>query len=780
MSHDSLPSGLVTFLFTDIEGSTRLAHALGPAYRDVLAEHRRLLRHCLGEAGGAELLTEGDSFFAVFADAAAAVRACIRAQRALAGHRWPGPDLRPRVRMGLHSGHAVAAAGEYASLEVHRAARVAAAAAGDQVLCTAATAALLAAGPPGTAAVLAGTAAGPGGCSPVGPGLPDGDVPSSGRSSPSGPGLPDAGASSPSLSSPSGLAPSSGVASSPGVAASSRVAVSPGGASSVGEISSVGGIPSAGGVPPRTGTLPAGAAVAAGAGHSAAVAAGALSGGVSASGAASAEGALAAGVAAPQDPAPQDPAPQDPAPQDLAPQEPASHEPVRHDAASRHAAGSAGVPGADVGAGRVDLIDLGLHRLRGFDDHTRLYQIAAPGLARDFPPLRTVDDRCHNLPEPLTRFVGRSRDRVEVTALLRRHRLVTVWGAGGVGKTRLAVEVARDLLRPVQPVAPDGGLDRLPDGAWLADLAALPADAPVDEVAGAIAAAFGVRPGAAQGPYPALVEYLSPRRCLMLLDTCDAARGPVRALLARLLASCPGLRVLATGRSPVGVPGEVVWHLDPLGRIEAAELLADRLGTTDAGTVGLARLAGRLGGLPAVLELVVPRLRLLPPGLLADRLLTPGADPDTVLTGLPAAAPEQPRGGDEVDGPVPHRHTSLRANLLWSYRRVSAPAARLLRWLSAWPGPVDLAAVEWLAAGWLDRGTACAAIADLVDAALVEVDLSGNSATYRLLDPIRWPARLLAAEHGDAGLARARYQVWQRRNAWVPTLQPLGEPVAAG
>src|SRR5688572_21635942 len=99
----SLPSGLVTFLFTDIEGSTRLAQMLGAGYRPVLSEHRRLLRRTLA-GRGAELFTEGDSFFVAFDDAGAALDACIAGQRALAAHEWPTDEATPRVRMGLHTG----------------------------------------------------------------------------------------------------------------------------------------------------------------------------------------------------------------------------------------------------------------------------------------------------------------------------------------------------------------------------------------------------------------------------------------------------------------------------------------------------------------------------------------------------------------------------------------------------------------------------------------------------------------------------------------------------
>src|SRR4051794_14874879 len=135
-----LPSGLVTFMFTDIEGSTRLARMLGETYGRVLGAHRTLLRTAVRDFGGVELFTEGDSFFVAFRDAAAAVAACIAAQRALSGYEWPSPDVAPRVRMGLHTGWATPASGEYASAEVHRAARVAAAAHGGQILCSESTA----------------------------------------------------------------------------------------------------------------------------------------------------------------------------------------------------------------------------------------------------------------------------------------------------------------------------------------------------------------------------------------------------------------------------------------------------------------------------------------------------------------------------------------------------------------------------------------------------------------------------------------------------------------
>src|SRR5690349_7877819 len=157
-------------MFTDIEGSTRLARMLGEGYGRVLNAHRGVVRTALSNYAGAELFTEGDSFFVAFGDAASAVAACVAAQRALAEHPWPTADAAPRVRMGLHTGWATPVAGEYTSAEVHRAARVAAAAHGGQVLCSKATAQAVATWSPGPALrendlALLGASVGGGGAS---------------------------------------------------------------------------------------------------------------------------------------------------------------------------------------------------------------------------------------------------------------------------------------------------------------------------------------------------------------------------------------------------------------------------------------------------------------------------------------------------------------------------------------------------------------------------------------------------------------------------------------
>jgi class 3 adenylate cyclase len=129
-----LPTGTVTFLFTDIEGSTNLARTLGDRWPSVLEEHHAILRTAIHEVGGTEVRTEGDAFFAVFASAVDAVAACAEAQRTLAKHPWP-PDGLVRVRMGMHTGEGRLGGGEYVGLDVHRAARIAAAGHGGRSCC---------------------------------------------------------------------------------------------------------------------------------------------------------------------------------------------------------------------------------------------------------------------------------------------------------------------------------------------------------------------------------------------------------------------------------------------------------------------------------------------------------------------------------------------------------------------------------------------------------------------------------------------------------------------
>jgi predicted ATPase/class 3 adenylate cyclase len=551
-----LPRGMVTFLFTDIEGSTRLAQLLGAGYRPVLTEHRRLLRRTLAASGGAALFSEGDSLFVAFPDAGAALYACGAAQRALAAHDWQSPDARPLVRMGLHTGPAEPHRGEYASPEVHRAARIAAAAHGGQVLCSGATA-----------------------------------------------------------------------------------------------------------------------------WHA---------------------GELAAGSW---------------------------------------------------------LLDLGLHRLRGFDDPERLHQLVAPGLHRHFPRPRTVGEAPHNLPGSVTTFVGRDAERTELADLVAAHRLVTVVGPGGAGKTRLAVETAAETV------------DAYPDGAWFVDLAAV---TDPELVAGAVAATLGLRPEPGRPVVETILEFAANRRFLLVLDTCDAQPRETGLLVGRLLAASRAARVLATSREPLTLPGELVWRIPPLSLQptgdgtpgEAVRLLLDRAAAARGGRrpdpaeeVYLRAVAERLEGLPLALELAAARLRVLSATELSGRL------GDAVST-LDA-------GSSTVDSQLPgRRHATMQATVGWSYRTLGPRAARLLRWLSVFAGPVDLATLAWLL-----EDDPLDALSVLVDKSLVQAQVSPGGTTYRMLDPIRSYAAHRLAEAGEEHAARDRHVAWAQYAIERAYLGPERRPV---
>jgi predicted ATPase len=423
------------------------------------------------------------------------------------------------------------------------------------------------------------------------------------------------------------------------------------------------------------------------------------------------------------------------------------------------------------------LLDLGLHRLRGFDDRERLFQLLAPGLERQFPRPRTVDEAQHNLPTQVTSFVGRQMERIELGTLLTDQRLVTVVGAGGAGKTRLAVEVAGTHI------------ESYPDGVWFVDVATV---TDPGLVAFAVAAVFGLRPEPGRPMTDTLVDYASGRQMLLILDTCDAQPGASAELIARLLTGGTQLRVLATSREPFGLPGEVVWRIPPLslepapagGPSDAMALLLDRTAAARGGRRGglaesaeLERVVSRLDGLPLAIELAAARLRVLSASQLAERL-------DDVLGTLDAGH-DEPVGADQpvssytasqedtvdiaaaasggIRSPqlraairsATQRHATMQATVTWSYRTLGPRAARLLRWLSVFSSPVDLGTVEWL----LDDDP-LDPLAVLVDKSMIQVEPHGAGSTYRMLDPIRAYAARRLVDAGEEQTARDRHVAW--------------------
>ncbi|HEX7746730.1 MAG TPA: NB-ARC domain-containing protein, partial [Micromonosporaceae bacterium] len=421
---------------------------------------------------------------------------------------------------------------------------------------------------------------------------------------------------------------------------------------------------------------------------------------------------------------------------------------------------------ADALPAGASLLDLGLHRLRGFDDRERLFQLIAPGLERRFPHPRTLDAVGHNLPTHATTFIGRRAERADLGRLVEANRLVTVVGAGGTGKTRLAVELAAATVEPH------------PDGVWFVDVASV---SDPGLVAVAIAAVLGLRPEPGRPMVDTLVEHAAARRLLVVLDTCDAQPAACAEVVSRLLAGSRGVRVLATSRQSLDLPGEVVWRIPPLSAEpapdgapgDAVALLLERTAAARGGRPAgaaeasdLARVVARLDGLPLAIELAAARLRVLSASQLAERL-------DDVLGALDAGRRESPA----VDDPSWHRaatqrHATLQATVSWSYRTLGAPAARLLRWLSVFSGPVELGTVEWLlGADALDP------LAVLVDKSMILAEPQPGGTTYRMLDPIRaYAARRLAAA-GEEQDARDRHVAWCLHALRQVNFDRAGSPV---
>jgi non-specific serine/threonine protein kinase len=352
-----------------------------------------------------------------------------------------------------------------------------------------------------------------------------------------------------------------------------------------------------------------------------------------------------------------------------------------------------------------------------------------------------------NLPLPLTSFVGRVSELARVRDLLETARLLTLTGAGGSGKTRLALEVAGQVR------------GHYPDGVWLVELAVLsdPALVPL-----AVARALGVRIEPRRAVPETLAAYLEPRTLLLLLDNCEHQVDPCAQLVAALLRAAPGLRILATSREPLNVAGETVWSVPPLAlpqpahaatydaviRADAARLFVERarsahpdLVLTDADAQAVAEICRRLDGIPLALELAAARVRALPVGEIAARL-------DGYLALLTAGSRT-----------APPRHRTLRACIDWGYDLLSEPDRALWRRLAVFQGSFSLESAEAVCAGGgIERDEILDRLAGLVDQSLVLAEEGWErSARFRLLEPLRQYGREKLAADGDAPALARRY-----------------------
>jgi predicted ATPase/class 3 adenylate cyclase len=395
----------------------------------------------------------------------------------------------------------------------------------------------------------------------------------------------------------------------------------------------------------------------------------------------------------------------------------------------------------DVLPDGASLRDLRHHRLKDLGRPEQIFQLQAPGLQSEFPPLRSLDNPAlpNNLPAQQAGFVGRGRELSELRRLVKDSRLVTLTGAGGAGKTRLAIQLAAELL------------DGSGDGVWLVELAPVSNE---DAVASTILDVLKMATGSGQSPLDILVTSLTSQQALIVLDNCEHLIGACSKVADAILRHCPEIRVLATSREPLGIAGETIYRVPSMSlpdedddtgevdpyRSDAVALFAERAAAQgvsfvlDRASAPLAaQICRRLDGMPLAIELAASRLRALSLVDLNDRL----DQRFRLLTG----------GGRNVSP----RQQTLLATVDWSYSLLTGPEKKLLRSLSVFVDGFQLDAVEAVCAGGdLDMFAVTDLVASLIDKSLVMAEPADGALRYRLLETIRQFAAERLAESGGS------------------------------
>ena len=539
----TLPTGTVTFLFTDIEGSTRLMQELGEGYVPLQVIHHELLRNAFRTNDGRELRTEGDSFFCVFASAVDACQAAATAQRSFAEHPWPkGGAL--RVRIGLHTGEAPLMGDEYIGLDVHHAARIAGAAYGGQVLVSEAT-----------------------------QGLVGGSLPS-----------------------------------------------------------------------------------------------------------------------------------------------------------------------------ELTLRDLGTHRLKDLARSERLFQLVVGGVPDAFPALRTVDGTPNNLPTQLTSFVGRSDMVARAKHVLEGCRLMTLTGPGGIGKTRLSLQVAAETF------------DQFPDGVYFVPLSAV---RDPDVIPSVIAQSLSLQLTGNKMPLDAVTEHLRNRKVLLVMDNFEQLLPEAAGLPAALLQASPNLKVIVSSRAALRSYGEQEFPVEPLAlpdpkthpsletlsQYEAVKLFIERalaakpdFHATNENAPAIAGICERVDGLPLAIELAAARVKLFSPQALYARL-------EKSLSALGTGSRD-----------LPGRQQTLAGAIAWSYELLDPSLRRLLARFSVFARGAGLEQAEAVCGPAKEVGTdVIASLDELADQSLLRRMPDFDEPRLIMLQTIREFSGERLEESGEAELIRDRH-----------------------
>jgi len=386
----------------------------------------------------------------------------------------------------------------------------------------------------------------------------------------------------------------------------------------------------------------------------------------------------------------------------------------------------------------------------GVDPSAALRDLEARMLAQDEsldPPVATSRTARTNIPAQVSNFIGRTEAVPTVERLVKEQRLVTLLGPGGVGKTRLAIQVAPALM------------EQFGDGVILVELGGLSDPAQLPK---AVRLALGVSQEAGRSTLEVVCEYLATRSVLIVLDNCEHVIDMSAELVTAMLGAAPRLHVLATSREPLRTPGETTWPVPPLdfpaagapvdfeNPTEAMSLFVDRARAVnqeftlnEENAVAVADICRRLDGLPLAIQLAAARSRALSVHDLVARL----DDRFALLAG-------QERG-------VMAHHQTLEATVAWSYDLLSDAERTLFDCLGVFANSFALEAVEHVAsAAGLGRGEAVALLSSLVDKSLVSTTRSPNETRYRMLETVRDYAKLRLLSHPDPAIITRAHTEW--------------------
>jgi predicted ATPase/class 3 adenylate cyclase len=389
---------------------------------------------------------------------------------------------------------------------------------------------------------------------------------------------------------------------------------------------------------------------------------------------------------------------------------------------------------------QVHLRDMGEYKFKDTLQPMRVFQVVAPDIQSEFPPLRALDVFPNNLPIQLTSFVGRHKEIGQIKKRLGQYRLVTLTGSGGVGKSRLSIQVASELLT------------NYPGGAWLVELAPITDPSLLTQT---VCTALDVAPQGNTSALSVLTDYLQPKKTLLVVDNCEHLIDACAQLTEALLHTCPDLQIIASSREALGIEGESVYRAPSLSlpdvhggeraieESEAVKLFLERANAllpdfelTESNAPIIAQICQRLDGIALAIELAASRVKLLTVEQIAARL----DDTFRILTGGARAA-------------LP-RHQTLRGTIDWSYNLLNEEEQKTLRRLSVFVGGWTLDAAEAICenSDMLDLMT------HLVDKSLIAVDREhGNEARYYFLETIRQYLREKLVESGEAEEIRDKH-----------------------